>query len=205
MTETALTVVYYSAGGATRRLAEAVVRGAAEIDGCDAAMLSVEEVDANWERLHASDAIVFASPTYIGSVAARFKEFIEKLSGPIWLDRMWLNKVAAGVTVSAGRSGDKLNCLQDLMTCAMQMGMIWVPVRITGGNYSSTGSEEDLNRMAGYIGVMAQANIDEGPETAPPPSDLATAQMHGAHVAAVARQLKAGRERHPAPYEDAGL
>lgn len=201
---TALTVVYHSAGGTTKKLAEAVVRGAATVEGVDAAMLHVDEVEANWPRLHASDAIVFGSPTYIGSVSARFKAFIETLSGDVWLNRLWLNKVAGGFTVSAGRSGDKLNCLQDLMIAAAQMGMIWVPVRITGGNYSSQGSEDDLNRMAGYLGVMAQANIDEGPETAPPTSDLATAEMHGAHIASVAKQLTAGRALHPAPYPEPG-
>ncbi|MEM6440220.1 MAG: flavodoxin family protein [Pseudomonadota bacterium] len=202
MTATTFTVVYHSAGGTTQKLAEAVLRGALTVPEVDAAMLHVDEVDADWPRLHASDALVFGSPTYIGSVSARFKAFIEKLSGDVWLNRLWLNKVAGGFTVSAGRSGDKLNCLQDLMIAAAQMGMIWVPVRITGGNYSSAGSEDDLNRMAGYLGVMAQANIDEGPETAPPPSDIATAEMHGAHIASVARQLKAGRARHPAPYPE---
>ena len=114
---------------------------------------------------------------------------------------MWVNKIAAGFTVSAGRSGDKLNCLQQLVIFAAQMGMIWVPVRITGGNYSSAGSEADLNRMAGYIGLMAQANIDEPPELAPPPSDIETAEMHGHHVASVARQYALGRRELPADYD----
>lgn len=201
MTDVVFTVVYHSARGTTARLAQAVVRGAASAGGVDAAAVHVDDLDAEgagwWDRLHASDAIVFGSPTYIGAVSARFKLFIERLAGEIWLERMWLDKVAAGFTVSAGRSGDKLNCLQDLMICAMQMGMIWVPVPITGGNYSSTGSEADLNRMAGYLGVMAQANIDEPPDVAPPPSDIATAELHGAHVARVARRLKAGRALHP--------
>jgi len=40
---------------------------------------------------------------------------------------------------------------------------------------------------------MAQANIDERPETAPPPSDRKTAEIYGAHIAGVARELKEGR------------
>ena len=204
MTDVALTVVYYSGfKGATEALARAVVRGAASVQGVDARAVHVEDLDRDetlWGRLHASDAIVFGSPTYIGAVAARFKLFIEALAGEVWVDRMWLNKVAGGFTSSAGRSGDKLNCLQDMASVAAQMGMIWVPVRITGGNYSSEGSEADLNRMAGYLGVMAQANIDEPADVAPPSSDIETAEMHGAHIAQVALQLKAGRALHPAPY-----
>ncbi len=199
---TLVSIVYYSGfKGATEALAKAVARGAATVAGVDAKIIHTDDVDAHWGRLHQSDAIIFGTPTYIGSVAADFKLFIEQLAGEVWLERLWLNKVASGFTVSAGRSGDKLSCLQQLVTFAAQMGMIWVPVRITGGNYSTQGSEEDLNRMAGYLGVMAQANIDEPVELAPPPSDIQTAEMHGAHVATVAKQFAAGRNSHPAEYD----
>lgn len=199
---TRICIVYYSSfRGATEQLARAFERGARSVAEVDVTVLSVEEVDEHWDSLHAADAIVFGTPTYIGSVAAGFKAFVEKLAGEVWLKRMWVNKIAAGFTVSAGRSGDKLNCLQQLVVFAAQMGMIWVPLRITGGNYSTQGSEEDLNRMAGYIGVMAQANIDEAPEHAPPPSDIRTTELHGHHVATVARQYAHGRRALPADYD----
>lgn len=197
-----IVVVYYSGfKGSTARLAERIAKGAAAVEGTEVRKVSVDAIDAAWTHLHAADAIIFGSPTYVGSVAAGFKEFIERCAGEIWLDRLWLNKLASGFTVSAGRSGDKLNCLQDLVIFAAQMGMIWVPMRITGGNYASYGSETDLNRLAGYLGVMAQANIDESSELAPPESDLATAELHGHHVACVARQLSIGRAAAPAEYE----
>ncbi|MEM7543688.1 MAG: flavodoxin family protein, partial [Pseudomonadota bacterium] len=181
--------------------AKAIARGAESVAGTQVFLIPVEAVDQHWTTLHGADAIVFGTPTYIGSVAAKFKEFVEKLAGQVWLERMWLNKIAAGFTVSAGRSGDKLNCLQQLVVFAAQMGMIWVPVRITGGNYSSQGGESDLNRMAGYLGVMAQANIDEPPELAPPPSDIETAEMHGHHIATITQQFAMGRRAIPADYD----
>ena len=199
---THICIVYYSNfRGATEQLAKAVQRGAEQVPDTVATLISVDDVDNHWSTLHAADAIIFGSPTYIGSVAAKFKEFVEKLAGEVWLKRMWLNKIAGGFTVSAGRSGDKLVCMQQLVTFATQMGMIWVPVRITGGNYSSQGSEQDLNRMAGYLGVMAQANIDEPLDKAPPPSDILTAEMHGNHIAHVARQYQHGRRAMPAEYD----
>ena len=202
MPSTIVTIVYHSNfKGSTERVAMAVERGASSVEDTDVKLVRVEEVDANWDRLHASDAIIFGTPTYIGSVAAKFKEFIEKLAGEVWLKRMWTNKIGGGFTCSAGRSGDKLNCLQDLVIFASQLGMIWVPVRITGGNYSTQGSEEDLNRMAGYLGVMAQANIDEPTELAPPASDIKTAEMHGHHIASVARQYAHGRRALPSDYD----
>ena len=199
---TKISIVYYSNfKGATQQLAYAIARGAEKVEGSEVTLIRVEDADSHWQTLHESDAIIFGTPTYIGSVAAKFKEFVEKLAGEVWLKRMWLNKIAGGFTVSAGRSGDKLNCLQQLVIFASQMGMIWVPVRITGGNYSTQGSEEDLNRMAGYIGVMAQANIDEPADKAPPPSDIETAEMHGHHIASVAKQYALGRRELPSDYD----
>ena len=140
---TKIAIVYFSEfKGNTESLAHAVKRGAESVPDTAVTLLHTNDVDANWPVLHEADAIIFGTPTYIGSIAAKFKEFIEKLAGEVWLKRMWMNKIAGGFTVSAGRSGDKLSCLQQLVTFATQMGMIWVPVRITGGNYSSQGSEE---------------------------------------------------------------
>jgi len=121
---------------------------------------------------------------------------------------MWKNKLAAGFTISAGRSGDKLNCLTQMVIFASQMAMIWVPQHVLGGNYSTAGSEEDLNRMAGYLGVMAQANIDEPAEVSPPESDRETARQHGRHVTQVAAQFVEGQRALPfqeeTPYDAKG-
>ena len=197
-----ISIVYFSQfKGATEKLAEAIQRGASQVPGTTAVLIKVEDVSKNWAELNDSDAIIFGSPTYMGSVAAGFKAFVEDLAGEIWLERRWLNKIASGFTVSAGRSGDKMNTLQQMVVFAAQMGMIWVPMRITGGHYSTQGSERDLNRLAGYLGVMAQANIDEPPELAPPTSDIETAELHGNHIANVTRQYKEGRKQLPAEYD----
>ena len=199
---TQVAIIYFSSfKGNTERLAQAVKRGAESVPDTTVTLIHTDDVDQHWASLHAADAIIFGTPTYFGGPAARFKEFVERLAGQVWLERLWVNKISGGFTVSAGRSGDKMACLQQLATFAAQAGMLWVPLRITGGNYSSHGSEEDLNRMAGYLGVMAQANIDEPPELAPPPSDIETAELHGNHIANVARQFRHGRLALPAEYD----
>lgn len=193
-----VSIVYDSSfKGQTAVLAESVAKGARSVEGTEVHLFHVDDVDGNWTTLHESDAIIFGSPTYMGSVSGQFKLFAEKLAGEVWLKRMWKNKFAAGFTCSAGRSGDKLNCLMQFVIFASQMGMIWVPQHILGGNYSTQGSEDDLNRMAGYLGVMAQANIDEPADKAPPASDHETAEIHGRHVAQVTAQYVAGREALP--------
>jgi NAD(P)H dehydrogenase (quinone) len=189
-----ISIIYFSAfRGHTEKLAQAIAQGAKSLPGIDLRLIPVVSVDDHWDYIHASDAIIFGSPTYMGSVSARFKEFIERLAGDAWLQRAWVSKLAGGFTVSAGRSGDKWSTLMQLFVAASQMGMLWVSLPICGGHYSTAGSEDDLNRLAGYIGVMAQANIDQGIQQAPPSSDLRTAELYGAHIAQVAIELRAGR------------
>ena len=197
-----IAIVYFSQfKGATEKLAQAVERGALSVPDITTGLIKVEDVESHWGELARADGIVFGSPTYMGSVAAGFKSFIEQLAGEIWLQRKWVNKIAGGFTVSAGRSGDKLNTLQQMVVFAAQMGMLWVPMRITGGHYSAAGSEDDLNRLAGYLGIMAQANIDEPVELAPPSSDILTAELHGNHIANVTRQFAQGRRLLSADYD----
>src|ERR1700755_3436223 len=148
VTGTSMAIVFHSAyRGSPRALAEAIARGARRVEGTSTSLIPVDDVEDHWEDLHRADAIVLGSPTYVGSVSAAFKSFIERLAGDVWLERMWLNKVAGGFTVSSGPSGDKLNTLQDLAIFAAQLGMIWVPVRQIGGHYATSTSIDDaLNR-----------------------------------------------------------
>jgi len=204
-----ISIVYDSSfKGQTAVLARCISEGIESVDDVESRLIHVDDVADNWEVLHSSQAIIFGSPTYIGSVSGKFKLFIEQLAGEVWLKRMWKNKIAAGFTVSAGRSGDKLNCLTQMVIFACQMAMIWVPQQVIGGNYSTAGSEEDLNRMGGYLGLMAQANIDESAESSPPESDRETARMHGRHVAQVTVQFSAGQLSVPfqeeAPFDTEG-
>jgi NAD(P)H dehydrogenase (quinone) len=155
-------VVYHSGYGHTKVLAEAVARGAASVDGAKVQLVDVDDVGMHWDALHAADAIVCGSPTYMGSVSAKMKAFMEATSKH-WIMLKWRDKIAGGFTNSASQSGDKLNTLIDFVIFAMQHGMIWMGLDIAPGNNSSTGSVQDLNRLGAFVGAMAQSNVDEGP------------------------------------------
>ena len=68
--------------------------------------------------------------------------------------------------------------------------MIWVGLDIMPGNNNSKGSVNDLNRLGSFLGAMAQANSDQGPEGGPIPSDLLTAERLGERVATVTKKLR---------------
>ncbi|NLR96107.1 flavodoxin family protein [Rhizobium sp. P38BS-XIX] len=199
-----IAIIYHTGYGHTGRQADAVRAGIEQVDGAEALLLSVDDVERHWEDLEAAEAIIFGSPTYMGCVSAAFKAFQEKTSSAV-LARgyRWKNKIAAGFTTSGSRSGDKLSTLMQLAIFAAQHGMHWVGLDLPPANCSSTGSEMDMNRLGFWLGAGAQANTDEGPETAPPESDLATARYLGRRVALTTLQFVRGREAMSASFPEA--
>ncbi|MEW5424917.1 flavodoxin family protein [Amorphus sp. 3PC139-8] len=157
-------------------------------------MVRVEDAEQRWGDLATVDAIVFGAPTYMGGPSAAFKTFQDATSHAIMAKGfLWHDKLAAGFTNSGARSGDKLATLIQMSLFAAQHGMIWIGLDLPPANNSSIGSESDLNRLGFWLGAGAQSNVDEGPETAPPASDLATARHLGRRVAEAAIQLARGR------------
>lgn len=186
-----VTTVYHSGYGHTAEVAKAVARGAAKVEGVESQLVRIEDIERHWDDLAAADAIVFGAPTYMGSVSAPFKAFMDATS-KIWAQRGWKDKIAAGFTNSASHSGDKFNSLVQLHTFAMQHGMIWVGLDLLGGNNSSKGSIDDLNRLGAFIGAMAQSNADQGVEGMQQ-SDLRTAEYLGKRVALITLQFAGER------------
>ena len=187
---TSVVVAFHSGYGHTARQAAAVRDGAASVPGVDAALHDVSALDDDlWTALEAADAIVFGSPTYMGSPSAAFQAFAEA-SGGVWARQGWKDKVAAGFTGSAGLSGDKLNTLTSMAVLAAQHGMHWVNLALPPGwLYRSDGDIDDLNRLGGFLGAMAQSPSDAGPDTSPSSGDLRTAHHLGRRVAEVTAQL----------------
>lgn len=86
-------VVFHSASGNTRALAEAVHAGAAEFS--DAELLEIQGSDIEAGRfkneellakLDGADAIIFGSPTYMGMVSGQLKCFFDATSAR-WMGR----------------------------------------------------------------------------------------------------------------------
>ncbi|MFN3399796.1 MAG: flavodoxin family protein, partial [Ferrovibrio sp.] len=175
--------------GHTQKQAEAVAEGVTA-GGAQVLLLPVTEAEAQIEALNAADAIIFGSPTYMGSVSGPFKTWMDGTS-KVW--GKWNGKLAAGFTNSASQSGDKLNSLVQLSIFAAQHGMVWVSLGLMPGNNNSKGSVNDINRLGSFLGAMAQSNADEGPEKGPIQSDLDTAKHLGQRVATLAAQFVAGK------------
>ena len=198
-TKVSVAVVYdsgsrgYSAlSGRTRMLAEGIARGAGAVEGTAVTLIPVAERASHWESLDAADAIVFGCPTYMGSGSAALKASMEETILQ-FLEQRWKDKLAAGFTNSAGMSGDKLLVLQQLAGFAAQHGMIWITLGQLPGWQTNAGSAEDPNRLASFLGLMAQSNADQGPDLAPPASDRATAERFGRRIGEAAHRWTRSR------------
>ena len=189
-----IAVVFHSGYGHTLKLAEAVAAGAASVDGATVDLISVEEVAGHWDTLDAADAIIMGAPTYMGSLSAQFKAFMDATSNVQYREKRWDGKVAAGFTIGGSRGGDKQTSLVQLMTFAAQHNMHWVNLGLGYGNNRSNTNDDILNRDTYSLGMAAQANIDQGSDVAPPDSDLRTGAFLGKRVAEVARIFCEGRK-----------
>ncbi|MFC0155135.1 flavodoxin family protein [Xanthomonas dyei] len=180
-------IIYDSGTGHTKKQAEAIAEGVLSVPGTEARLLAVADGPIDWEALAASDAIVFGSPTYNGTISARFKKFMEDSTRTAWVPQTWRNKIAAGFTNSGSMHGDKLNSLVTLALFAAQHGMVWVGLDLFPGK-----SDDELNRVGGWLGAMAFSK-DESPDLSPIRSDLDTARHLGKRVAELTQQFVAGR------------
>lgn len=177
-------IVFFSAAGSTEIVANAIAKGASNF-GAEVRLMPCKEVDMGY--LDAADAIIFGCPTYMGSVPAEYKTFMDATSDTTWSTRKWCDKVAAGFTNSAALSGDKLGTLIQLALFAFQQGMIWVGMDIMAGK-TENGGTIPLNKVGGWLGLMTQINgATTGEEFMA--SDLATAEYFGKRVADFTQRL----------------
>ncbi|MES5823404.1 flavodoxin family protein [Streptomyces sp. RG80] len=191
MTSPVVSIAYHSGYGHTTVLAEAVRAGAAEA-GAEVHLINVADItDEQWATLDASDAIVFGSPTYMGTASGAFHVFAEATSQR-WATRDWQDKLAAGFTNSASKSGDKLHTLQFFQLFAAQHGMHWVNLGLLPGWNSSTASENDLNRLGFFAGAAAQTDVDAAADGVHK-ADVATAEHLGRRVTETATRFARGR------------
>ena len=173
-----IVIVYHSGYGHTKKVAEAVAAGSG------GTLLAIDAEgnlpEGGWEQLAAAKAIVFGSPTYMGSVSWQFKKFADASSKP-WFTQVWKNKLAAGFTNSATLNGDKLSTLHYFFTLSQQHSMLWVGTGMMPAN-SKAATRADINNVGSFSGLMTVSPSDASPDEMIA-GDIATAKKFGERVA----------------------
>jgi NAD(P)H dehydrogenase (quinone) len=149
-------VLYYSATGSVRRLADALARGVESVDGMHARVRTVPKVAPVTEKaapavpaegapyVEARDlaecaGMALGSPTRFGNMAAPLKYFIDGL-GPEWARGTLAGKPAAVFTSTATMHGGQETTLLSMMLPLLHHGMVIVGVPYTEPELNSTRS-----------------------------------------------------------------
>jgi NAD(P)H dehydrogenase (quinone) len=175
-------VVYFSAAGHTRAMAEAVAAGAESLPGVRVKLASVAE--ATIDDLLEADAIIVGSPVYNANVAPAVQEFINgwpfvgeadplRRNGAPLRDKIGAAFVSAG-GMSAGEELTQLNILHSMLI----FGMI-----VVGG--------PEWTQAFGAAAVVEEPPFDAASQTElVAPAFLKKAEALGKRVAELAIKLK---------------
>ena len=163
-------VVVASQTGRTRRMAEALVEGAAEA-GADVVLRGA--ADAVEAELLAADAIALGSGVHMGGVASEMSAFFERMA-PLWIQGKLIGKLGAAFTSAGegGRGGTELTLLS-LLAFLAENGLLLVPMH---------------NRLEGFRaggchwGATAHTNPRSG-IAGPSDAELDAARAQGRHLA----------------------
>jgi len=122
-------VLYFSKGGNTRKLAEAIAQGVEQIDGVKALLRRTDEVTK--EDFVASDGVIAGSPVYFGLMASELKKIFDDFVG---VRKKMEGKVGAAFTTSGDPSGGKETTMLSIIQVLFIYGMV-----IVGDPMSATG------------------------------------------------------------------
>ena len=191
-------IIYHSGFGHTKLQAEAVARGAENVEDVDVVLFTVAQAGEDIDILDDADAIIFGCPTYMGNVSADMKKF-QEIAASKWFSMSWKNKIAGAFTNSSSFAGDKFNTLSSLMLNSMQHGMIYVGTGLFPAADMPESMESiegppstAMNRNGSSIGPAA-SSFQVNPPLAPGSGDITTAQAYGERVANITLQFKRGR------------
>jgi NAD(P)H dehydrogenase (quinone) len=113
-------VLYYSKGGNTKILAEAVAKGV-ESAGVKALLKNTEEVTK--EDFLNSEGLIAGSPVYFGVMAWELKKIFDEFVGT---RKRMENKVGAAFATGGHHTGGKETTIMSILQCMLIYGMVIV-------------------------------------------------------------------------------
>lgn len=122
-------ILYYSKGGNTRKLAEAIAEGAGQVDGVEAVLRHTREVEK--DDFTSADGLILGSPVYFGTMAAQLKKVLDDFIG---VRKKMEDKVGAAFATAGDASGGKETTMMAIIQALLIYGMI-----IVGDPMSATG------------------------------------------------------------------
>jgi NAD(P)H dehydrogenase (quinone) len=150
-------VLYYSAHGSVRSMAQLVARGVNQVPGASARLRSVPPVAARTQvaeppvpddgapyvelaDLEQCAGLALGSPTRFGNMAAPLKHFLDT-TGALWAQGALVGKPAAVFTSTASLHGGQETTLTSMMTPLLHHGMLLLglPYTLPEVNHTASG------------------------------------------------------------------
>ena len=203
---TQIQIVFYSMYGHIYTMAEAVAEGVRSVSGCNVELLQVPELvpdevleqygakaarqsfahipTATVNGLVAADAIIFGTPTRFGNMAAQMRNFLDQTGG-LWMKGSLVGKVGSVFASTGTQHGGQETTITSFHSTLLHQGMVIVGVpyaeqRLLNMSEITGGTPYGATTLAGADGSRR-----------PSENELAIARYQGAHVAGIARKLKA--------------
>lgn len=199
-------IVYYSLYGHTYRLARAVEKGVASVEGVQIVFRRVEEFEAvlkatadskhanqlreeqknvpicSLDDLREANGVIWGSPTRYGNMTAQMKQLIDS-TADLWLKGEMEGKPAAVFTSTASTHGGQETTLVSMMIPLLHLGML-----IVGLPYSLPEMIHTEARGGTPYGATCIAGARG--ELEPKPEDLQLAQALGKRVAEITLKVR---------------
>ena len=122
-------VLYFSKGGNTKKLAEAIAKGVESVQDVRCVLKHTDDVTK--EDFVASGGVIAGSPVYFGIMAAQLKKIFDEFVG---IRKKMEGKIGAAFATSADPSGGKETTIMSIIKVMLIYGMV-----IAGDPMSATG------------------------------------------------------------------
>jgi NAD(P)H dehydrogenase (quinone) len=127
-------VLYYSAGGSVKRMAERIAEGVERVPGAQARIRTVAPINGttpaqdgppycDLKDLEECAALALGSPTRFGNMAAPMKAFLDG-TGSLWMKGALIGKPACVFTSTASMHGGQEATLLSMMLPLLHHGML---------------------------------------------------------------------------------
>ena len=122
-------ILYFSKGGNTRKLAEAIAKGVEAVEGASALLRETDAVTK--DDFLSSNGVIAGSPVYFGVMAAELKKIFDEFVG---VRKRMEGKVGAVFATSGDPTGGKETTMMSIIQALLIYGMVVVgdPMSATG-------------------------------------------------------------------------
>jgi NAD(P)H dehydrogenase (quinone) len=164
-------VLYYSAGGSVRRMAELIAEGVERVAGAQARIRTVPKIGetapaqegppyAELDDLKECAGLALGSPARFGNMAAPLKAFLEGTT-PLWLSGALAGKPACVFTSSGTMHGGQETALHSMMLPLLHHGMLIVGLPYTNPELNATRSGGTPYGASHHAGIANDLPITE--------------------------------------------